>query len=125
MPGEGLLIAMLLFLVRLALPLALLLALGTLYERFVARRPEPPADACQPTTRAVPVVISPPVGYAAQSPPCWDVMRCTPEMRLQCPVPQRAGVPCWLTKQLIEGQLPEKCLSCEVFKGSSAAQYPA
>jgi hypothetical protein len=125
MLGEGLLITILLFIVRLALPLGVLLGLGYLYEHFVAKRSVGADRERQPATRVISTVISPQVGYSAQSPPCWEVNRCTPEMMQHCPVPQRPGVPCWLTKQLLQGQLPDKCLGCEVFKGSSTAQYPA
>jgi hypothetical protein len=116
MDGQDALVIFLLFFVRLLVPLIVLLALGYLYERWSARRP-----ARRP--RSEPETAGrtnwPSAGTRNYS-PCWESKNCSPEQRALCPAARRAGVPCWLTMQLVEGRLPERCLDCQVFKDSSA-----
>lgn len=126
MNAQGPLIIFLLFMVRLALPLIILLTLGYLYERFMAppARTSPPKrvqpSASVPTSMPLPMAAQ--SGYAATRPPCWETNRCLPEAMETCPVPQRPSVPCWLTRQLIDGQLPDNCLNCSIFREDSSEQ---
>jgi hypothetical protein len=125
MQWQSPLIILFLFVLRLALPLAALLGIGYLYERYLAPRLARPSQDKRPDVR-VPTPslgqIVPQPGYAAEAVPCWEFKRCTPERMAQCSVPRRPGVPCWLTRQIIESQLPEECLGCEIFQSSSHSQ---
>jgi hypothetical protein len=118
-------VVLFLFMLRLALPLFALLGIGYLYERFLGPRLSPPTQGKRPSVR-VPTPslgqISSQTGYAAEAVPCWDSKKCTPEQMTQCPVPRRPGVPCWLSRQIVESQLPEECLGCEIFQNRSHTQ---
>ncbi len=125
---QGPFIIFVLFMVRLALPLVILLTLGYLYERYMApTAPSQPDESRSQPAASIPMSQPLPMaaqGYAATRPPCWEVNRCLPEMKAACPVSQRPGVPCWLTRQLVDGQLPDKCLSCSIFReGSNDQSY--
>ncbi len=102
------------FFVRLLIPLGGLLLLGTLYERYSRRRGRPgPTPPTGPSTTFKP-------GRTEYNQPgmgvmCWDIIGCTAERKTHCPAAQRPGIPCWLTMQLLEGHLPERCLACPVF----------
>jgi len=115
-----------LFVLRLLIPLAALLALGSLYNRFVTPRDrsgtvEQALQRSQSgSTDDVQAMASP-----VMETPCWEIRGCAAEQRLHCPVLQRPNVPCWLTIQLIEGKLPERCIDCSVFKGGSVHQVIA
>jgi hypothetical protein len=126
MQWQSPLIVMLFFVLRLALPLFALLGIGYLYERYIAPRFFPPSQGKRPDAR-VPTTLSlgqaaSQQGYAAEAAPCWELRKCTPEQMAQCAVPGRSGVPCWLTRQIVESQLPEECLGCEIFQNSSHTQ---
>ena len=114
---DGPLILVLLFVLRLGLPLAVLFALGYLYERWAVRQSADIPRLVEDHTTA-----SPRVGYAAQAAPCWELKGCSPEERKNCPAAQRPGLPCWLVKQMSEGGLPEDCLDCGIFKSSHDRQ---
>jgi hypothetical protein len=124
---EGPFVVFTLFVLRLALPLALLLGLGYLYERYVQRHQQSRRVELRSAARPTPLIdLKPAPGYAAQRVPCWEFKKCTPEQMAQCPVPQRPNVPCWLTKQLVQGQLPDQCIDCQIFKeGSHTQAHPA
>jgi len=113
MDGQGPLIIFLLFLVRLLVPLMVLLGLGYLYEYWSARRLS--TDRSEPGQPLAVRSNWASVGKPNQA-PCWETMKCSPEQRALCPAAKRRGVPCWLTMQLVEGHLPDRCLDCQVFK---------
>jgi hypothetical protein len=128
MQWDGPIVVFLLFLLRLALPLAVLLGLGYLYERYLAQKPgEHAADEVtdsEAAARATFMATQP--GYAASRVPCWDFMGCSEEQRTACPVSQRPNVPCWLTRQLVQGQLPDECVGCQIYKDAAQSHaHPA
>jgi len=49
---------------------------------------------------------------------CWDVNKCTPEMRKKCQAYAHPEIPCWQFYRDREGYLQEKCLPCEVFRNA-------
>lgn len=121
MNGEGALVIFGLFMLRIGIPLLVLLGLGYIYERMAAKRemearkqPPPVSDMRFYSGRT-----NQKAGYSAQRIPCWELRQCTPEQMAQCSVPKRPEVPCWLTRQLVEGTLPELCLDCDIYRDSS------
>jgi hypothetical protein len=125
MQWQSPLVVLFLFVLRLALPLFALLGVGYLYERYlVPRLSRPSQDKRQgvrvPTPSLGQIVTQP--GYAAEAVPCWEFKKCTPEQMVQCSVPRRPGVPCWLTRQIIESHLPDECLGCEIFQSRPNTQ---
>lgn len=116
MGGQDVLVIFLLFFVRLLVPLVVLLALGYLYERWSAKRTVRHRRTEEETAGRK----NWPSAGTLNCAPCWESKNCTPEQRALCPAARRRGVPCWLTMQLVEGRLPERCLDCQVFKEGSS-----
>ncbi len=48
--------------------------------------------------------------------PCWLLKPCSPEEREKCPVPSRAGVPCWDSKDSACSPSCEDCRTCGVYQ---------
>lgn len=55
---------------------------------------------------------------AAYSPstPCWQVHQCSQERRKECPAYNDNTQPCWQHFRNGRGELPQRCLGCDVFK---------
>jgi hypothetical protein len=124
MQWQSPLIVFLLFVLRLALPLFALLGIGYLYERYIAPR-FPPSQGKRPDVRVPTLPLGQTAsqqGYAAEAAPCWELRKCSPERMAQCAVPGRPGVPCWLTRQIIESKLPDECLGCGIFQSRPHTQ---
>lgn len=89
-------------LVRLGVPALLLVGMVWVLRRLDARwqaqanRQNPPA----------------PVGM---DPPCWEVRACPPAQRATCAVYGHTEAPCWQQKRDADGNLPARCLACELF----------
>jgi hypothetical protein len=49
------------------------------------------------------------------APRCWEIMGCDPAKRAACPACRLRPLPCWMAQQRLEGRIPERCFSCEVF----------
>jgi hypothetical protein len=50
-----------------------------------------------------------------EKPRCWEINKCTPEMRATCPG-YLSEAPCWQAQRKENGYLQEKCLGCDVFR---------
>lgn len=48
--------------------------------------------------------------------PCWQVHQCSQERRKECPAYGDVSAPCWQHFRNGRGELPQRCLGCEVFK---------
>jgi hypothetical protein len=59
---------------------------------------------------------------ANQTATCWDVRKCAPELRAQCLAYQHPEVPCWQVMRQFSGRLPERCLTCQVFRSAPVPQ---
>jgi hypothetical protein len=118
-----------LFLVRLALPLAVTLGLAWWLRRVDAR--------WQAEARAAYIAEqwgrsdAPPLVAQAQAPTahCWAVRGCSEEQRAACMAYGQPTLPCWLVRLRREGKLPRACLKCELFavvqSGVALAQPPS
>lgn len=51
-----------------------------------------------------------------QVPACWEVRQCSPELRANCLAYQHPEVACWQVMRQMSGRLPERCLTCQVFR---------
>lgn len=114
------------FLIRVIVPAAILLAIGFLYEYLVEKHMPREGGSAMPQIdkeTALPVITirntSAPQPEMYWAPACWEVMHCPAERRAACPAAQRQGVPCWVTMQLLTGQLPDRCLACPIFTETS------
>lgn len=50
------------------------------------------------------------------STPCWQVNQCSHERRKECPAYADVHKPCWQHFRNGRGELPRRCLGCDVFK---------
>lgn len=99
------------FLLRLALPLAIVLGVGYLLQRLDAKWQAEAqaqwemAQAQQPTASL----------YLLDrlNQPCWLIKGCDEAARARCPAAQQPQLPCWLARRSADGRLPETCYSCE------------
>lgn len=119
------------FLLRLGLPLALVLAVGYWLRRLDARW-EAEARRQRPVVTPEPLPTVWPVGMPAvwaTGPagavdvfglPCWQLRGCDPTRREQCPAYQQPDGPCWLARSEAEGALPAACATCLIFAATAA-----
>lgn len=56
------------------------------------------------------------------STPCWQANQCSEEKRKQCPAFADAGTPCWQHFRNGRGELPQRCLLCDIFKRAPVPQ---
>lgn len=117
----------LLFVLRLGVPLLITLALGYFLKRLDARWQ---AEARQErmvresAAPSKPVAVPKPVGQRPFQPlialqssgamPCWMVKGCTDAMRAACAATHQPNVPCWQARTIAEGRLPAECKGCDV-----------
>jgi hypothetical protein len=47
--------------------------------------------------------------------PCWEVKGCSEEMRAKCPACGPLDIPCWVARLRASGHLPSTCPNCEMF----------
>jgi hypothetical protein len=50
------------------------------------------------------------------STPCWQVNQCSQEQRNKCPAFTDVNTPCWQHFRNGRGELPQKCLGCDIFR---------
>jgi len=50
--------------------------------------------------------------------PCWQLIKCLPEQREDCPAYQNQNAPCWEHFRFTDELLDEKCMNCQVFIGT-------
>ncbi len=101
-------IVLLLFVVRIGIPIALTLAFGYWLERKL-RPPEAPAE----TLESVHVARKRSNIIRLH---CWDIKRCEPAQRAQCAAYQHPNLPCWLAIQVEGGKVREQCFTCGFYK---------
>jgi len=51
--------------------------------------------------------------------PCWNLQRCTSEVRSRCPAYRGESAPCWVVKGRACSPDPEKCRGCPVYRFGS------
>jgi len=116
------------FILRLGIPVAVMLAVGYFLHRLDARwqaeaeqlrakmREGAQNDPVDQTLPEVALVDVP-------SQPCWAYKQCPEALRMGCPAYQAPNLPCWLARYRAEGYIPEKCYLCELFSQRQAEKY--
>lgn len=99
------------FVLRVAVPIALTIALGKWLERKLNPREQAQEVKPQATARASNII---PLH-------CWDVKRCDPAMRAQCAAFKHPDLPCWLAIQAEGGKVREECFTCPFYKPNAMA----
>jgi hypothetical protein len=57
------------------------------------------------------------------STPCWQVHQCSQDRRKECPAYADSKKPCWQHFRNGRGELPQRCLGCDVFKLAPVPLY--
>jgi hypothetical protein len=101
------------FLVRLAVPLAVVLLVGYWLHRLDAKwqaeaMTEWEASRTQPESLQSKFL-------ERLNQPCWLVKGCDAATRSHCPAAQQPHLPCWLVWRSSDGRLPETCYQCQIF----------
>ena len=108
------LVIIVMFVLRIGLPVGITLAAGYWIEKKLQPREEKRIAATQPGRR---VIRS---GKIIQV-HCWDVKRCLPAMRAQCAASLHPDLPCWLALQADGQPVREECFTCAFYKPQTKA----
>ena len=130
MEGQSnVLLIILLFIMRLGIPVLVTVAIAYGLRRLDARW-QAEAEAKAQTKSVVPQAPQPkparigngitiplrqPVAGAAGQ-PCWSLKGCSELMRANCAAFHQPNVPCWSARMNAEGRLPEGCKDCKVYQ---------
>jgi hypothetical protein len=107
----------LMFVVRLAIPLLVTMLIVYALRRLDARWQAEAQQRGEGATAAAPHEA-----LAVSTAPCWQVRRCPPQRRDRCPAYLRPNLNCWAARNQAEGRLPDRCLTCILFKQSQLLQ---
>ncbi len=101
-------IVLLLFVVRIGVPIALTLAFGHWLERKLRPGQEPVEmiEKVQVTHKASNIIRL----------HCWDIKRCDGFRRAQCAACHHPELPCWLALQVEGNKVREQCFTCAFYK---------
>ena len=95
------------FVLRVAVPIALTIALGKWLEKKLS-----PQNAENSAPKASGKIIQL---------HCWDVKRCPAATRAQCAAYKHPELPCWLALQAEGGKVRPECFSCALYKPQTMA----
>lgn len=127
------LLLVLMFFLRLAVPLLITIAIAYGLKRLDAKW-QAEADRQAAATKAVakalqPAMAAPGLGaipggavlplppmVAAGATPCWSVKGCSEAARAKCAAYHQPDQPCWAARQAAEGKLPAKCRDCNLYQ---------
>ena len=102
-----------LFLLRLAVPLAITLIIGYPLHRLDAR--------WESEIQSHPDTVATKEPAAVQQ-PCWEDKGCSARRRSRCPACRLTDIPCWLARLRVENRLPAECSACVRFTSGTVAQ---
>jgi hypothetical protein len=116
----------LLFVLRLGVPLLITLGIAYGLKRLDARWQ---AEARQQrqvepvTTKSLATnapqgwsrLPQPSLAAGAESRPCWVVKGCTEAMRAACAAYNQPSLPCWQARTSAEGRMPAECKGCDFY----------
>lgn len=107
------LVIVVMFGLRVGVPIALTLAFGYWLEKKLAPREAPSSELEKPRV----VKAS---GKIIQL-HCWDFKHCDQTKRAQCAAFKHAELPCWLALQAEGAQVREECFTCALYKTQQMA----
>lgn len=107
-------VIVLMFILRLGLPLLVTVAIVYWLRRLDARWQ---AEALQERSS---ISVAPIATTIKPLPsPCWIVRSCPEEKRNHCPAYAQPELACWSARKQADGRLPSLCLTCLLFKPTS------
>ncbi|MCI0476686.1 MAG: hypothetical protein L0Y55_10600, partial [Anaerolineales bacterium] len=95
---------LLMFAVRIGLPIVLTLAVGVWLEKKLAPRERATRPAR--TARSAKIIQI----------HCWDIKKCASATRAQCAAAQHPELPCWLALQVDGNKVRPECYACAFYK---------
>jgi hypothetical protein len=105
----------LMFVLRIGVPIALTLAFGYWLENKL--RPPEQAENSQPVQTEKRWTRT---GNIIQL-HCWDVKKCDAAKRAQCAATKHPELPCWLALQAEGQKVREECFTCAFYKPQTKA----
>ncbi len=101
-------IVMLMFVLRIGVPIALTLTFGYWLERKLRPHQEPAQEVekIQATRKATNIIRL----------HCWDIKRCDASKRAQCAACHHPELPCWLALQVEGCKVREQCFTCAFYR---------
>jgi len=106
-------VILIMFGLRIGVPIALTLAFGYWLEKKLAPREVTQSEAEKPRI----VKTSSKIIQLH----CWDLKRCDQTKRAQCAAFKHAELPCWLALQAEGEKVREDCFTCALYKTRSIA----
>jgi hypothetical protein len=129
------LLIVLLFVLRLGVPLLITVAIAYGLRRLDAKwQAEAEAEAKAQSKAITPAAPQParsgngtgvtiplrqpvaPLMVAGAGQPCWVVKSCSDSMRASCAAFNQPNVPCWSARTQAEGRLPAGCADCKLYQ---------
>lgn len=116
-----------LFLLRLAVPLAITFLIAFYLRRLDAKwerelreqKPQMEKDQIAPSRPTPTLQMSTssaiPTANDIFGKPCWEVKHCQEANKLNCAAFQNPELPCWWARFRAEGHIPEECYLCQIF----------
>lgn len=113
-PIPDILALIVMFVVRIGIPIALTLAFGLWLERKL----QPPKEEAEKKANE----------FARRERSskiiqlhCWDLNHCASSKRAQCAACRHPELPCWLALQVEGGKVREECFTCRLYRADSMA----
>jgi len=111
------------FILRLAVPVAITIAVGywlrRLDDRWQAEALARQAETAVASQPSEPVIEM----FRVIDRNCCDYNNCPEEKYECCPAHQNPDVPCWMARYRAEGRLPAKCYRCQLFSARRIQEY--
>lgn len=111
------------FVLRLAVPLAIVLLVGYWLRRLDARW-QAEAQAQREARLARQATAQPEIELLKViKEPCWVIKACPETVYRQCPAYHNPDIPCWMARFRVEEIIPAKCYRCTLFSQRQAEKY--
>ncbi len=105
------LVVLVMFVIRIGVPIAVTLAFGYWLEKKLRPREEPAA-----------VRVHPLRAYSPTGSHCWDARHCASTQRALCAATRHPELPCWLALQVEGIKVREQCFTCAFYKTEAINQ---
>lgn len=104
------LIVLLMFAIRIGIPIAATLAIGYWLEKKLQPREEKPAAKLELMKKSKIIQLH-----------CWDFKKCEPEQMARCAAYAHPELPCWLALQVEGFKVRPECFTCALYKPDTKA----
>jgi hypothetical protein len=98
-----------LFAIRVAIPIAVTLAFGKWLEKKLQPQPDEATKAAAEAARRARL-------NTIVQLHCWDLKHCETNNVAKCAACQHPQLPCWLAIQVAGGKVREECFTCRLYR---------